>query len=230
MTKCDYGCGNEATFTFKNGANCCSRLTNFCPAIRKKISDKNKGEFKGVQFWKMPGFKKTAWNKGMELKGDIRWINNGKKGMETRRKNGLPTGSAYTIEKEELRRSKISAAMKNNPKAGGLRRGSGRGMSSWYDSPIAGRVYLRSTYELEYVKWLDVNNIPWKQNTDKFPYIWEGKNRYYYPDFFLLEENCFVEVKGYETKQDAAKWKAFPFPLRILKKQDLILLGLNILK
>lgn len=112
--------------------------------------------------------------------------------------------------------------------AGGLREGSGRGKKCWYESKIAGRVYVRSTYELEYVKWLDSNNINWKGNKEKFEYQWEGKTRYYYPDFYLIDEDCYIEIKGFETKKDKEKWKCFPYKLKILKYKELKELGLNI--
>jgi Zn finger protein HypA/HybF involved in hydrogenase expression len=36
---CDYGCGNQAQHTLKNGKRCCSKRSNTCPAIRRKNSD-----------------------------------------------------------------------------------------------------------------------------------------------------------------------------------------------
>jgi hypothetical protein len=39
---CDYGCGQEAKFEFKNGKWCCSKSQNSCLEIRKKISESNK--------------------------------------------------------------------------------------------------------------------------------------------------------------------------------------------
>jgi hypothetical protein len=36
MTICDYGCGQEAKYQFKNGKWCCSKNTNYCPQIKKK--------------------------------------------------------------------------------------------------------------------------------------------------------------------------------------------------
>jgi len=37
-TKCDYGCGDNATFTLKNGKRCCSYSQNKCKAVREKNS------------------------------------------------------------------------------------------------------------------------------------------------------------------------------------------------
>lgn len=141
---------------------------------------------------------------------------------------GKSKGVSLTKEGEERRRQRISETMKKNPNAGGLREGSGRGIKTWYESPIAGKVYLRSTYELEYAKWLDKNNIKWVGNKKFFEYEFEGKIKKYYPDFYLINENCFIETKGFKTTQDEAKWKQFPDKLKILFGKDLIALGLNI--
>jgi hypothetical protein len=40
---CDYGCGQEAKYQFKNGKWCCSKKTSSCPALKKINSDLNKG-------------------------------------------------------------------------------------------------------------------------------------------------------------------------------------------
>ena len=231
MDLCSYGCGNKAVTIFKNGAKCCSRNVNGCPTKRKKDSITKKGKFCGVPFWKMPNYQKgtkIAWNKGMKFAGDERWKGSGAKSVATKKRKGISIGGASTPEKESERRSKISNSMKKNPKAGGLREGSGRGKKTWYNSAIAGRVYLRSSYELEYAKWLDANGIDWNQNEDKFPYQWEGTTKNYYPDFFLVKENIFVEIKGFATKKDLEKWKQFPHPLKVLYRKDLLLLGLNV--
>jgi hypothetical protein len=228
---CDYGCGLPALFHYANGGNGCSKSPNSCTAKRSKDSAAKKGKFCGVQFHNTAGYAeadKTPWNKGKKFKGDSRWIENGKKAIETRILRGFPVGCANTEEAEEKRRRNISKAMKGNPKAGGMREGSGRGVKQWYNSHIAGKVYVRSSYELEYVKWLDANGVRWKANTTGFSYAWNGDKRTYYPDFFLIDENCYVEIKGYKTEQDLAKWEEFPFPLKVLMGTDLKNMGLKV--
>lgn len=131
------------------------------------------------------------------------------------------TGIARTPEAEKLRKEKISATMKKNPNAGGFRIGSGRSNKCWYESEIAGKVYCHSSYELKYARWLDSNGINWKKNWDKFPYIFKDKSHSYIPDFYIVDENKFVEIKGYQQDRDLAKWAHFPHRLEILKREDL---------
>ena len=47
MNFCDYGCGQEAKFQFKNGKRCCSRTYKSCLEVRKKFSKAKKGIKRG---------------------------------------------------------------------------------------------------------------------------------------------------------------------------------------
>ena len=122
-------------------------------------------------------------------------------------------------EAEQERRRKISEAMKAHPNGGGYRKGSGVGKGSWHDSPIAGRVWLDSSYELRVALYLDAGGIPWKRNWEKFPYEWRGKTHHYIPDFRV--EEGYIEVKGYVSGRDRNKWRDFPHPLFVLLEEDI---------
>ena len=104
---------------------------------------------------------------------------------------------------------------------GGYRKGSGRGKSGWYSSKIAGDVFLDSSWELAYAKHLDKNNIEWKRNTIRFDYIRpNGKQSYYIPDFYLVKEDKYIEIKGFKTELDDYKWKSVD-NLTVLFKKEL---------
>lgn len=102
----------------------------------------------------------------------------------------------------------------------------------WHNSFSKSRTHeyrgekFHGTWELRYAKYLDENNIKWRRPKEKFQYIFENKNRYYTPDFYLTEENIYIEIKGYETDKDVAKWKNFPLGLKILNGEDLHKLGI----
>lgn len=84
---------------------------------------------------------------------------------------------------------------------------------------------LFGTWELAYAVWLDRQNIAWSRPTDRFVYYFEGKQRFYTPDFYLPTEDTFIEVKGFAVDKDRAKWAQFEKPLRILQQADLLSLG-----
>ena len=113
-------------------------------------------------------------------------------------------------------------------KCGGYRERSGRGKKGWYDSMFNGKVFLHSSWELKYVEFLDENGIKWKRNTERFTYSFNGAYHYYVPDFYLYDEDTYVEVKGFKTVKDDAKWENFPFTLIVLYGEDLIKLGVKI--
>lgn len=138
-------------------------------------------------------------------------------------------GRNWSCKDENSRREKISNAMKKNPNGGGYRIGSGRCRGLWYDSLIAGRVYLDSSYEHRIALYLDKKNISWCKNKKKFSYIDEnGKKRNYTPDFYLHDLDLWIETKGFKTKRDECKWKCFPFKIKILFKEDIEKLELEV--
>jgi len=87
-------------------------------------------------------------------------------------------------------------------------------------------IVLHGTWELAYAKWLDENHVLWSRPRETFPYTWKDEIHQYTPDFYLPDEDIYVEIKGYETERDRAKWINFPKKLRILKGQQLKELGL----
>ena len=125
-------------------------------------------------------------------------------------------GSKNSMSNLETRR-KISNSIKEKIKKG-----------EWHLSFSKSRTHeykgekLYGKWELEYAKFLDANNISWRRPKEKFPYEFEGKKGYYTPDFFLIEEQQYVEIKGYPTEKDFAKWNSFPFDLQIITGKMLV--------
>jgi hypothetical protein len=73
-----------------------------------------------------------------------------------------------------------------------------RGVQGYYFNISLGKyVWLRSSWEYIYAKWLDNNNYKW--DVELKTYLL--KNNKYRPDFFILNENNeiikIIEVKGY---------------------------------
>lgn len=91
-------------------------------------------------------------------------------------------------------------------------------------------VDLHGSWELAYAQYLDANHIEWQRCKDRFEYNFNGKRHYYTPDFYLITTDTYIEIKGYRTKKDLAKWQQFPQDkkLIVLKQKDLQALGINI--
>ena len=103
---------------------------------------------------------------------------------------------------------------------------------TWHNSFSKARVHeyngikFYGKWELAYAKYLDINNIKWRRPKETFEYIFEDKKRRYTPDFYLIDSNEYVEIKGYPTNKDFAKWDHFPVNLKIISSKMLFDLGI----
>lgn len=80
-----------------------------------------------------------------------------------------------------------------------------------------GNVVFDSIWEYEVSKLLDSENIRWERPTTGFEYEYDGDNHIYFPDFYLIDLNIYIEVKGYEREKDLAKYKSLS-NLIVIKK------------
>lgn len=98
----------------------------------------------------------------------------------------------------------------------------GRCQKIWYDSPVVGRICCDGNWELKFVKWCEEHSIKFNRNKIGFKYFRhdKGSESNYFPDY-CLNDNIYVEIKGYETDLDRDKWNQFPFKLIVLKKKDI---------
>ncbi len=94
---------------------------------------------------------------------------------------------------------------------------------------------MRSSWELKYAKYLDDNKIDYLYEPSSFKMIINNKETTYRPDFFLIKENMFIEIKGY-FRDEISKLKSDKFielygndyNYDILMKKDLKNLGIKI--
>lgn len=84
-------------------------------------------------------------------------------------------------------------------------------------------VDLHGTWELNFAIWLDENDIEWVRCKDRFEYYYENRIRRYTPDFYLPSYDKYIEIKGYKTDKDVAKWRQFPQDkdLEVLRESEL---------
>jgi len=200
-----------------------------------KISLNTKGKNKG----------KIPWNKGLTKQTDERVLSVSRKISEYANsvlntickpkryckcgrqiKNNSKTGCCGNcFRSSDIYRKILSQALKG--KTGGFREESvKRFKGARYDSKFAGNIYLPSSWEIAYAKYLDNNNISWTRPTKGFQYFYNNTEHRYYPDFYLTLTNEYVEIKNFTTNVDRAKWEQFPYKLTVLSKDELIKLGL----
>ena len=82
---------------------------------------------------------------------------------------------------------------------------------------------LHGKWELAYAMYLDRKGVKWERCKHRFAYQFEEKTRFYTPDFYLPNEGEYIEIKGYETEKDRAKWSQFPkeLILKVLRGKQL---------
>lgn len=160
-----------------------------------------------------------TWNKGLTKDTNNVLKERGER-LSKRYREGELVGSfkGKTHSKESL--NKLSQTIRDKVKEG-----------TWHYSFSKTRIFeykgekLHGSWELQYAKWLDENNISWRRPKEKFLYIFKDKERYYTPDFYLIDTKEYIEIKGYETEKDRSKWSQFPLTLKIIKGSELYKLG-----
>lgn len=124
----------------------------------------------------------------------------------------LCRGRCLDEDKEAQRRSKLSVVAKSKG-LGGYVKGSGRGRKGYYKG-----IWCDSGWELAYVMYNLDHGIEFKRNTDSFPYVYQGRQLNYVPDFY--EAGYYIEIKGREWYIDAYKYPSVP-NLKILRQEEM---------
>jgi len=134
---------------------------------------------------------------------------------ETRNKIGLANRRKKWDKEKRLRHSEImNKVVLLNSDSYTKKNVVGRVKNIEYNGTI-----LKGSWEVEVAKWLDNNNIKWTNEIKPFEYFWSGSNHLYYPDFYLVDYNVYIEVKGYERERDRAKWSVMNNLIVIKEKQ-----------
>lgn len=85
---------------------------------------------------------------------------------------------------------------------------------------IVDGIKLQGQWEVDFYNWAKAARLSPERPTVGFHYEWNG-TRTYYPDFYIKSLDLYVEVKGYETDRDKAKWSQFPKKLCIIKAAEI---------
>lgn len=78
-------------------------------------------------------------------------------------------------------------------------------------------IWMRSSWEIKYAKYLDSKNIVWKYEFKRF----DLGNTTYTPDFYLPETNEYIEIKGWWRGNSKLKFDIF---LKLYKDVKITLL------
>lgn len=161
--------------------------------------------------WKRP------WNKGLTKETDSRILIMSRKSKKTLQEKPSFLGRKHS-EETLFKMSKSRCKLYKE----GWEPVCGRCKKYDYISPIAGKIKVDGTWELKVCIYLDQLKVKWERNKRRFEYTRpDGKLASYQPDFFVEDWNLFIEVKGYQTELDEAKWNQFPHKLEVWKKDKI---------
>jgi len=201
-----------------------------CPHCQKEYSKNGIGNHiwrkhgSGINHKCNSGYKKgrITWNKGL-TKESSEIINKQSKKLSNKYKTGIikhhGIGKKRSLNDNEKQRKTINEKIKNG---------------TWHNSFSKSRtikyknINFLGSWEVKFAQWLDEQNIKWERVNKSFDYVLNNIKRKYTPDFYLVDDDVYVEIKGYPTKKDFAKWDNFPNTLSILSGPMLKELGLKI--
>ena len=87
-----------------------------------------------------------------------------------------------------------------------------------------GDISVDGSWELAFCQYADLTGLTWRRNKVRFQYVKpDGSDSTYLPDFFVEDWGCYIEIKGYETDLDRAKWEQFPKneKLKIMRRKEI---------
>lgn len=82
----------------------------------------------------------------------------------------------------------------------------GRGNGNYFYHPDGRRIWLRSSYEIRFATALTTLKINWLYECQSFKLINESP---WHPDFYLIEYDLWVEIKGYLRESALRKMREF---------------------
>lgn len=138
---------------------------------------------------------------------------------------GLTAVTTPALRKTDEQRRAQSERLKQRPNKrketttttnmGGYRRGAGRGKKGWYKG-----YWCDSSWELAWVIYHIDHGCQFTRCTEHFLYTFNGKQHKYFPDF-KLDNGSYVEIKGWDTGNLAAKLRAVPGEIILVTKEEM---------
>lgn len=113
------------------------------------------------------------------------------------------------------------------------------GCCKWYEHirPDGTIVKLQGTWEVIFARWLDSNDVKYDAHRGRISYVDKnGETHNYYPDFYVLNEDCYYDVKGaffddlQRQKFESIRSSNPRLKLRLITKEVFSDLGIDINK
>jgi|GEM_PF-1705265 hypothetical protein len=162
------------------------------------------------------------WNKGLKKETDER-VQKYSKSLKDSLNSGKVIPSFFGKHHSNKTKEKLSLIQSTSHKGG---------YCKWIPYQKGDKIiYLQGSWEFKYAQYLDSLNLKWIKpgNGDlKYSFFWMddlGIKRIYTPDFYIIDYNQYIEIKGYWRENDRIKMKKVleqnKISLQILEKKDL---------
>lgn len=166
---------------------------------------------------------KKAWSEKCKLRNStVVRVKSTPEEKEQKRLRSIEINKAYwTPEKRAEQSARMKQKVLENPDSYSKSNVSGR-VKTYDVIDSNGPTKVKGLWELKVATWLNNNNVKWTNKIEPYKYFWNDSWHLYFPDFLLLESDILIEVKGYETDRDRAKWNSVDKTLIVMKKKDIL--------
>lgn len=137
-------------------------------------------------------------------------------------KSKINQAKIWTIDKRKIHSDKMKLVVKSKPESYSSNNVCGRVKGISVEDSLGRKTKCLGSWEKIVIEFLLNNSIRWiNKIDDEFLYTWNGSIHRYFPDFYLIDQDIYIEVKGFERERDREKWKQFPKKLKILKLKEI---------
>lgn len=133
----------------------------------------------------------------------------------------------WTDEKRKAHSVKMKKIVEANPDSYSKNNVSGR-VKIYEVKSSTGLTKVKGRWELSVANWLNENNVRWTNDIKPYSYFWNNGWHLYFPDFYLIDSDILIEVKGYERERDRCKWGSVDKKLIIIKQKEIDNLDQNL--
>jgi hypothetical protein len=134
-------------------------------------------------------------------------------------------GKKLSEESKKKLSESMARAVKENPDSYSRNNVCGRTKLMETLDSLGNPTKVNGGWEFLVSEYLSSRNIRWTNKIkEEFIYFWDGKERRYYPDFYLIDYGVYLEVKGYERERDLLKWETLKDRLIVIKKKEIDLI------
>lgn len=142
---------------------------------------------------------------------------------ETRKKLSIASKNRRWTEEQKRKHSETMTRVAiENPKSYSAENVCGRTKLVEVLDGLNNVTKVNGNWEYLVAEYLNNNNIKWTNKIEElFKYYYNGQYRRYYPDFYLIDYDTYIEVKGYERPRDLLKWESVNKKLIILKLNEI---------